>query len=167
VYAEPEELHKKKLVFDQLQEELSLSQSSINCILQDSEGYLWIGTWSGLIRYDGYTTTVFHSENQPGKLQSNKILTLYEDRSGFLWIGTHMGGLFRYNKNNSTFEKFVHDEYDASSLSNNNIRAIQEDADGNLWIGTESGISILNKDGSGFSHINTKNSPTLTHDFIT
>src|SRR5690606_2316782 len=87
--------------------------------------------------------------------------------SGFLWIGTHMGGLFRYNKNNSTFEKFVHDEYDASSLSNNNIRAIQEDADGNLWIGTESGISILNKDGSGFSHINTKNSPTLTHDFIT
>lgn len=167
VYAQPEELHKKKLVFDQLQEELSLSQSSINCILQDSEGYLWIGTWSGLIRYDGYTTTVFHSENQPGKLQSNKILTLYEDRSGFLWIGTHMGGLFRYNKNNSTFEKFTHDEYDASSLSNNNIRAIQEDADGNLWIGTESGISILNKDGSGFSHINTKNSPTLTHDFIT
>src|SRR5690606_2149158 len=109
VYAQPEELHKKKLVFDQLQEELSLSQSSINCILQDSEGYLWIGTWSGLIRYDGYTTTVFHSENQPGKLQSNKILTLYEDRSGFLWIGTHMGGLFRYNKNNSTFEKFTHD----------------------------------------------------------
>ncbi len=164
---QPEDLHKKKLVFDQLQEELSLSQSSINCILQDSEGYLWIGTWSGLIRYDGYTTTVFHSENQPGKLQSNKILTLYEDQSGFLWIGTHMGGLFRYNKNNTSFEKFAHDEHDASSLSNNNIRAIQEDVAGNLWIGTENGINILKKNGSGFSHINTKTSPTLTHDFIT
>jgi ligand-binding sensor domain-containing protein len=102
--AQPEDLYKKKLIFDQLQEELSLSQSSINCILQDSEGYLWIGTWSGLIRYDGYTTTVFHSENQPGKLQSNKILTLYEDQSGFLWIGTHMGGLFRYTKINTPFE---------------------------------------------------------------
>ncbi|MBX2944851.1 MAG: response regulator [Cyclobacteriaceae bacterium] len=166
-YAQPAELYKKKLVFDQLQEELSLSQSSINCILQDSEGYLWIGTWSGLIRYDGYTTTVFHSENQPGKLQSNKILTLFEDQSGFLWIGTHMGGLFRYNKNNSSFEKFVHDELDPTSLSNNNIRAIQEDANGNLWIGTENGINIRKKNSSGFSHITTKTSPSLTHDFIT
>ncbi|MBX2963354.1 MAG: response regulator [Cyclobacteriaceae bacterium] len=165
--AQPEKLHKKKLVFDQLNEEQSLSQSSINCILQDSEGYLWIGTWSGLIRYDGYTTTVFHSENQPGKLQSNKILTLYEDQSGFLWIGTHMGGLFRYNKNNNTFEKFVHDEQDPTSLSNNNIRAIQEDASGNLWIGTEKGINILKKGSTGFLHITTKTAPTLTHDFIT
>ncbi|MCW5910609.1 MAG: helix-turn-helix domain-containing protein [Cyclobacteriaceae bacterium] len=165
--AQPEELREKKIVFDQLLEELSLSQSSINCILQDSEGYLWIGTWSGLIRYDGYTTTVFHSENQPGKLQSNKILTLYEDRSGFLWIGTHMGGLFRYNKNNNTFEKFSHDENDPLSLSNNNVRAVQEDASGNLWIGTEKGISILRKGTAGFLRVTTQTAPTLTHDFIT
>ncbi|HRG11609.1 MAG TPA: two-component regulator propeller domain-containing protein, partial [Cyclobacteriaceae bacterium] len=164
---QPAELHKKKLVFDQLHEEQSLSQSSINCILQDSEGYLWIGTWSGLIRYDGYTTTVFHSENQPGKLQSNKILTLYEDHSGFLWIGTHMGGLFRYNKNTNTFEKFAHDEKDPTSLSNNNVRAIQEDATGNLWVGTENGINILKKDTPGFLHITTETAPTLTQNFIT
>ncbi|MBX2899165.1 MAG: response regulator [Cyclobacteriaceae bacterium] len=165
--AQPEDLREKKIVFDQLLEQQSLSQSSINCILQDSEGFLWIGTWSGLIRYDGYTTTVFHSENQPGKLQSNKILSLYEDKSGFLWIGTHMGGLFRYNKNNSTFEKFVHDERDPHSLSNNNVRAVQEDANGNLWIGTEYGLNILRKDSLGFLHITTKTAPTLTHDFIT
>lgn len=165
-YTQPEELYKKKLVFDQLHEEQSLSQSSINCILQDSEGYLWIGTWSGLIRYDGYTTTVFHSENQPGKLQSNKILTLYEDHSGFLWIGTHMGGLFRYNKNTNTFEKFAHDENDPTSLSNNNVRAIQEDAAGNLWVGTEMGINILKKDTPGFLHITTATAPTLTQNHI-
>ncbi|MBX2894210.1 MAG: response regulator [Cyclobacteriaceae bacterium] len=165
--AQPSELREKKIVFDQLLEELSLSQSSINCILQDGEGYLWIGTWSGLIRYDGYTTTVYHSENQQGKLQSNKILTLYEDKTGILWIGTHMGGLFRYDRNNNTFEKFSHDEQDAQSLSNNNVRAIQEDAAGNLWIGTENGINILEKGKSGFLRVNTETSPTLTHNFIT
>lgn len=165
--AQPTELREKKIVFDQLLEELSLSQSSINCILQDTEGYLWVGTWSGLIRYDGYTTTVFHSENQPGKLQSNKILTLYEDKSGFLWIGTHMGGLFRYNKNNNTFEKFSNDENDPRSLSNNNVRAVQEDAAGNLWVGTEKGINILRSDRTGFLRVTTQTAPTLTHDFIT
>ncbi len=165
--AQPEELHNKRLVFDQLLEVQSLSQSSINCILQDSEGYLWIGTWSGLIRYDGYTTTVFHSENQPGKLQSNKILALYEDHLGFLWIGTHMGGLFRYNKSSNTFEKFAHDEQDPSSLSNNNVSAIQEDAAGNLWIGTEKGVNIRRNDTNGFEHITTKTAPSLSHDIIT
>ncbi|HNF81319.1 MAG TPA: two-component regulator propeller domain-containing protein, partial [Cyclobacteriaceae bacterium] len=72
--AQPGELRKKRIIFDQLLENQSLSQSSINCVLQDHDGFLWIGTFSGLIRYDGYKTTVFHSENLPGKIQSNKII---------------------------------------------------------------------------------------------
>lgn len=78
-----------------------------------------------------------------------------------------MGGLFRYNKGNNTFDKFSHDEQDPASLSSNNVRAIQEDATGNLWVGTEKGLNILKEGSDGFLHVTTKTAPTLTHDIIT
>src|SRR5690349_21331486 len=80
--AQPSEVPVKNIVFQQLPGEFSLSQSSINCILQDRDGYLWIGTWSGLIRYDGYTTKVFYSGNGADQIKSNKITSIYEDRAG-------------------------------------------------------------------------------------
>ncbi|HNC30672.1 MAG TPA: two-component regulator propeller domain-containing protein, partial [Cyclobacteriaceae bacterium] len=165
--AQPGELRKKRIIFDQLLENQSLSQSSINCVLQDHDGFLWIGTFSGLIRYDGYKTTVFHSENLPGKIQSNKIITLYEDRDGYLWIGTHMGGLFRYDKHRNEFEHFSYKKDDPRSLSNNNVWAIEEDQHGNLWIGTETGLNILRKGKTGFDRISKVNTPSLSYDFIT
>lgn len=167
VLAQPEDLRSKRIVFDQLTENQSLSQSSINCVLQDRDGFLWIGTWSGLIRFDGYKTTVYHSENKEGSIQSNKIITIYEDGKGYLWIGTHMGGLFRYDKHRNTFQRFAHDPGNNRSLNNNNVWAIQEDKDGNLWVGTERGINILKTDATDFDHISKKDNPTLTYDFIT
>lgn len=165
--AQPGELRKKRIIFDQLLENQSLSQSSINCVLQDRDGFLWIGTFSGLIRYDGYETTVFHSENIPGKIQSNKIVTIYEDREGYLWIGTHMGGLFRYDKHRNEFEHFGYKKDDPASLSNNNVWSIEEDQHGNLWIGTEIGLNILRKGKPGFERISKANTPSLSYDFIT
>jgi signal transduction histidine kinase/ligand-binding sensor domain-containing protein/DNA-binding response OmpR family regulator len=164
--AQPDELLSKRLVFDQLKEQ-RLAQSTINCVLQDRDGFLWIGTWSGLVRYDGYTTRVFHSEKEPGKIKSNKITAIYEDREGFLWIGTHMGGLFRYDKYRNNFKSYMHDPNDSQSLSNNNVWSIQEDHRGNLWIGTEKGLNILQKENGIFERIITTNTPSLSHDFIT
>lgn len=165
--AQPSDLRSKRIVFDQLPENQSLSQSSINCVLQDKDGFLWIGTWSGLIRFDGYKTTVYHSENKEGSIQSNKIITIYEDRNGYLWIGTHMGGLFKYDKNKNTFLHYAHDPQNSRSLNNNNVWAIQEDKDGNLWVGTERGLNILRKNADDFDRICKKDNPTLTYDFIT
>lgn len=155
------------MVFDQLSENQPLSQSSINCVLQDRDGFLWIGTWSGLIRFDGYKTTVYQSENKEGSIQSNKILAIYEDREGYLWIGTHMGGLFRYDKNKNTFRHYAHNPQNTRSLNNNNVWAIQEDKDGNLWVGTERGLNLLRKNTEDFERIAKKDNPTLTYDFIT
>lgn len=165
--AQPEDLRNKNIVFDQLLQDQSLSQSSINCILQDRDGFIWVGTWSGLIRYDGYNTTIFHSENLPGKIRSNKILAIYEDRTGFLWIGTHMGGLFRYDKHKNVFKHFKNKPNDITSLNNNNVWAIQEDADGNLWVGTEEGLNILQPGDSTFLRISRFNAPSLSYDFVT
>ncbi len=165
--AQPEDLRNKNIAFDQLLKDPSLLQSSINCILQDRDGFIWVGTWSGLIRYDGYNTTIFHSEDLPGKIRSNKILEVYEDRNGFLWIGTHMGGLFRYDKNKNYFEHFVNDPGDITSLSNNNVWAIHEDGTGNLWVGTEEGLNILQPGDSSFVRISRSTTPSFSYDFVT
>jgi signal transduction histidine kinase/ligand-binding sensor domain-containing protein/DNA-binding response OmpR family regulator len=164
---QPSSLHNKDVVFDQLPAQLGLSQSSINCVLQDREGYLWIATWSGLIRYDGYETTVFHSDQRPGKIKSNKITTLYEDSRGNLWVGTHMEGLFLYEKNEERFKHFFHDPADPKSLSNNNVLAIQEDAAGRLWVGTSSGLNVFDGVNDEFIHyFNSDAETSLSHNHV-
>src|SRR5271166_40454 len=75
------------------QTEQGLPQNSVNALLQDHEGYLWLGTFGGLVRFDGERFVVFDVANTPG-LGENRILSLHESRSGALWVGT-MDGLVR------------------------------------------------------------------------
>src|ERR1041385_5115544 len=75
--------------------ENGLPQNSVNAILQTRDGYLWIGTYGGLVRFDGVKFTVFDASNTEG-LKSSRISALFEDREGNLWIGTEYGGLTRY-----------------------------------------------------------------------
>ncbi|MBT1709051.1 response regulator [Fulvivirgaceae bacterium PWU5] len=167
--AQPAELPQKNIIFHALPEKLGLSQSSINCILQDRTGYLWIGTWSGLIRYDGYTATVFHSDNAPDKIRSNKITTIYEDRKGSIWIGTHRGGLFRYDHGTDKFTHFQHQPGNPASLSNDNVWALQEDDQGQLWVGTEYGLNLLNEATGSFRAfvLDVNDTTTLSQPFVT
>jgi ligand-binding sensor domain-containing protein len=109
-----------------------LPQNSILSIAQTRDGYLWLGTWGGLARFDGVRFTVFNRGNTPA-LKNNYIYALYEDREGSLWIGTGGGGLTRFRDG-----KFItcttHD-----GLSNDDLRVVCEDHAGNLWIGTMGG----------------------------
>ena len=68
-----------------------LPQNSVNAIVQTRDGYIWLGTERGLVRFDGVQFTVFDKGNLPG-LQNSNTQALYEDRAGNLWIGT-WGGL--------------------------------------------------------------------------
>ena len=73
--------------------------SVINCILQDRTGFLWLGTQSGLNRYDGYRFQVYHPDPaDPASLPHDLVLALAEDPSGDLWIGTEGGGLARWRR---------------------------------------------------------------------
>lgn len=68
-----------------------LPQNSVVAMVQTRDGYLWLGTLSGLVRFDGVRFTVFDESNTPG-LPSNRIVSLFEDSQGHLWIGTETAG---------------------------------------------------------------------------
>ena len=69
-----------------------LPQSSVISVIQARDGYLWLGTLNGLVRFDGIRFTVFDEENTPG-LNSDRIIYLFEDSHTNLWIGTDTSGV--------------------------------------------------------------------------
>ena len=105
------------------QTEQGLPKNSVNAMVQDHRGYLWIGTFGGLARFDGQRFTVFESGDTPG-LGSDQILSLYESRSGVLWIGTVGGGLIRLENGIAT----TYTERDG--LPSGFISSIRGDAEG-------------------------------------
>jgi diguanylate cyclase (GGDEF)-like protein len=81
--------------FDHFTTSNGLPQSTISSIVQTRDGYLWFGTYDGLVRYDGVRFTIFDKGNTPA-IHSNQIVALCEDVHGTLWAGTTEGGLIRY-----------------------------------------------------------------------
>ncbi|HTV39676.1 MAG TPA: two-component regulator propeller domain-containing protein [Candidatus Sulfotelmatobacter sp.] len=122
-------------VVDSFHTEEGLPAEAVTSILQDHNGYLWIGTTNGLARFDGIHFTTFDSINTP-ELQDGQILSLYQDRSGSLWIGTGQG-LVRYS--GGRFSPFV----EKDGLSSDRIICAGEDTAGHIWAGTEAGLNRL------------------------
>jgi len=83
--------------FDWWTADSGLPQNSVLSILQTHDGYLWLTTSDGLVRFDGVRFTVFNRSNTPG-IRNNRFTALYEDGDGTLWIGTEEAGLTRYRQ---------------------------------------------------------------------
>ncbi|MFC2083752.1 two-component regulator propeller domain-containing protein [Bacteroidota bacterium] len=155
-------LSKETINFEHISVEEGLSSNMIMCIIQNRQGFLWIGTWDGLNRYDGYNFTVYkHDPSNTNSLSDNNIFTIFEDHTGLLWIGTAGGGLDRYDPATDKFKNYKHDGKDPKSLSNNRVYSIQEDNLGFLWIGTMGGgLNKFDRKTSEFNHyINDPNNP--------
>ena len=139
--------------FRQLSLEDGLSQSVVNVILQDRQGFLWFGTQDGLNRYDGTNFKVYKSNPEdPNSLSDGWIESLYEDSDGTLWIGTYQGGINRYDPNTDTFTQFRHIPGEPSSISGGSISAILEDRSGVLWVGSMDGLNKFDPASNSFTH---------------
>lgn len=103
-----------------------LPQNSVQAILQTRDGYLWLTTFDGLVRFDGVRFTVFNRSNTPG-IGSNRFTTLYEDRDGVLWIGSEHSIVTRHD--GTRFESFTI-EGEGSGV----IQGIAGDDSGRMWI---------------------------------
>ncbi|GAB3704965.1 hypothetical protein GCM10027592_36890 [Spirosoma flavus] len=89
--------------FRHIQEKDGLSFNFINCFLQDSDGFLWIGTYNGLNRYDGNQfVQIKNKRNDPHSLLDNTVHDLCEDRQGNIWMAADKG-ISRYNKKTGKF----------------------------------------------------------------
>ena len=113
--------------------EQGLPQNSVNAMLQDHEGYLWLGTFGGLARFDGDRFTVFDSANTPG-LGGARILGLFESRTGVLWIASTEGLIRLYNGVATAYTE-------RNGLPSAFVRSVREDAEGKLWINTARGVA--------------------------
>jgi two-component sensor histidine kinase/ligand-binding sensor domain-containing protein/PAS domain-containing protein len=147
-----------------------LSQSSIYCILQDHEGFMWFGTQDGLNKYDGYNFTVYtYNEFDPKSLSDNLITTIYEDKSGIIWVGTDSGGLNKFNRETESFTHYTHNSNQPDTLGANRVLSIYEDEPGTLWIGTDGGgLNKFNPKTEQFTHYthNTDDLGSLNNDTV-
>jgi PAS domain S-box-containing protein len=144
--------------FEHLSSDNGLSQNSVLCILQDSRGFMWFGTYDGLNRYDGYEFKIYKYESgNPYSLSNNAIGSIYEDHSGVLWIGNE-GGLDQYDREKERFIHYKYNSQDSNSLSSNRVQWICEDTSGVLWIGTfGGGLNQFDKERKRF--IRYQNNP--------
>ena len=109
-----------------------LPTSEANAIVQTPEGFIWIGSYSGLIRYDGYSFERFDSTNGIASVTS-----LFVDSKDRLWIGTNDSGVAVMERGNvRMFSK-------ADGLASSSVRAIVEDHDGNIYVATTQGIAVI------------------------
>ncbi len=121
--------------FRHLTIEEGLSQSSVNCIMQDRHGFLWFGTQDGLNRYDGYDFRVYrYDQADTNSLSNNWIWDILEDRSGKIWIATWKG-LTKYDPCTDHFTRYLPDVRNPGAISGERPSSVCMDGDGNLWIG--------------------------------
>lgn len=117
-----------------------LSQGMVYDILQDKEGFIWVGTKDGLNRYDGYTFKVFTNDPANNKsLSSNSINKLFEDSKGRIWVGTENEGLNVYHKKSGNFLRIKHNPANANGLSGNVIKFMEETPDGRMLVAADDG----------------------------
>ncbi|MGD0616822.1 MAG: two-component regulator propeller domain-containing protein [Bryobacteraceae bacterium] len=110
-----------------------LPQSRIRAIVQTHDGYLWLGTDGGAVRFNGASFRAFTVET--GSLKDNEVWALQEDDEHALWIGTYGGGLTRFK--DGRFRTFT----TADGLPDDVVTHIEKDASGDLWIATARGFS--------------------------
>jgi len=138
------------------QQEEGLPENDVTAIIQTRDGYIWLGTEEGLVRFDGIRFTVFDQSNTP-ELTSVYIRALLEARDGSLWIGTDGGGVYRLK--DGKFNVYPTPD----GLSSDVVRSFYESADGSLWIGTD-GHGLGRLKGGQFRRYTTKDG--LSDDFV-
>jgi len=112
--------------------------NSLTAITQSADGFLWIGSEAGLIRFDGVSFETFNHENVP-LFTGDIVYGVIEDRQGTIWTATRGDGVIRFKK--GKFDSLKKED----GLLCNQISCLMESTDGLIWVGTRNGLNIVNK----------------------
>src|ERR1700761_2228864 len=160
----------RPLVLENLTTADGLPQGTVMTTLQDSRGFIWLGTEDGLVRYDGRLLVRYaYSRNNSNGLPGNFIYQIVEDPHHDLWVAVKDAGIARWNRATDTFTVYRHDAANTNSLSSDSVRSIAIDAKGLIWIGTQdTGINILDPVTERFRQVRHNEDPnSLIDDHIT
>ena len=143
------------LVLDHLTTDDGLPQATVMTTLQDSQGFVWLGTEDGLVRFDG---TALHryarSRTETGSLPGNYVWHVVEDADTNLWIAINDAGVAKWDRRTDTFTSYRHDPNDSSSLASDRVRTVLIDARGLVWIGTfDAGVDVLDPASGRIEHL--------------
>ncbi len=129
-----------QLQFSYLTPEDGLSSSAVLSILQDHNGFMWIGTYDGANRFDGKNFKIYKNDPaDPSSLPGDMIRAMYEDPDGNLFFGT-TNGLSLYNPDTDHFTNFIEDTNSALYGIESTVYHIMGDSSGGLWISTNIGL---------------------------
>ena len=144
---------KPDIRFVHIQKKDGLSSNTINDIVKDQLGFIWVATTDGLCRYDAHDKiqTFYQDPKNPNKLQTDNIRSLLSDSKGNVWIGTRLGGLTRHHPLSDSWTTFRYNPEDANSLSNDEVLSLLEDSYGRIWVGTENGLNVFNPESETFT----------------
>ena len=150
--------------FDKISIEKGLSFGTVDCVLQDRHGVMWLGTPYGLNRFDGYNFHVYKYEpDQDDKLSDNRVVSLLEDHREDLWVGTFRG-LCRLNRQSGEFLVF---KANGNGLENDHITTLFETKNHQFWVGTQSGLYLMDRNEGAFSRLTFPGEYGQTADQIT
>jgi len=140
------------IMFEHITANEGLPDNNIMTIAQDHLGFLWFGTWNGLVRYDGNEfKTNLPKFNSPNSISSRIITCILEDKQGRLWIGTS-DGLNQYQFESEDFVQIRISDNNPHEKKDERINALHEDSHGNIWIGGSSGLKKLDPNTLTFTH---------------
>jgi len=133
--------------FDHINTDAGLSHSNVLSILQDSRGFMWIGTRDGVNKYDGYKFTSYKTDDEIYEVAPSTITDLEEDSEGNIWMTTQKGRLQMLDRKLDRIVDFT-DPASTSPLS-----SIEIDSDGDMWVGTEGkGLALFDRKTKTFRY---------------
>ncbi|MFM9984605.1 MAG: two-component regulator propeller domain-containing protein [Flavobacteriales bacterium] len=128
-----------------------LSSNTCLSLLEDSRGFIWIGTAEGLNRFDGHRfRKFFHDPSNPNSICGNTILCLTEDQAGSIWIGTYGSGVTLYDPSKESYQQFRLETYSMALTRSNRVLEIVVLEDGKVFCGTEGGLFVKSPSDTAF-----------------
>ncbi len=143
----------RNYLFENISVTEGLSNSTVNYIFQDSNGFLWISTADGLNRYDGNSIKVFKNDpNDSTTIPSNDCSAIAEDEDGFIWIGVSKNIIAQFNPKNESFQSYRIETAGVTNISF--FYSALLDSKKNLWFGSTShGIQKFNNSKHKFEQV--------------
>jgi signal transduction histidine kinase/ligand-binding sensor domain-containing protein len=132
-----------------------LSQSEVNCVFEDNNGFLWIGTGYGLTLYDGKQFKTYYNQvNDSTSIGGNFVTDIAQDKKGYLWFSIYNSGISRLNPVNKKFENYQPSKKKKGIISDQ-INTLLVDKYDKVWAASPDGLSVYDANTESFATISS------------